>query len=277
MNNPLFSVIIPAFNRAAFLKISVESVLNQTLSDFELIIIDDGSTDKTEKTIKEMKDKRIKYISQPHGGVSSARNKGLLAAKGKLISFLDSDDRFRKTKLEITYNYIQKFPQIKIFHSNEIWYRNGSILTQKEYHKKPQGDVFSQALRLCCISISAATVLKEVFDETGLFDETMEVCEDYDFWLRATAKYHVKLIPQALTLKEGGHSDQQSKRFPAMDKYRIYSINKLLQSNRLTETQREETIKELKRKCAIYINGAAKRRKFNEVKYYTELIEKLHK
>jgi len=274
MPTPFFSVIIPTYNRYEFLKTALDSVLAQTFCDFELIIIDDGSTDKTQDLVKGINDARINYLRQPHQGVSVARNKGITLAQGKVIAFLDSDDRFKKNKLEVTYNYITKFPNIKIFHTEEIWYRHGKLLNQKHIHKKPEGLVFNTALGICCISISTAAVKKELFDKIGLFDKNLPACEDYDFWLRATAKYPVKLIPKSLTLKEGGHPDQLSKKYAAMDKFRIYSLEKLLNAGILNKTQKIAAIQELQHRCTIYIKGATKRHKEKEVKYYQNLIKK---
>jgi len=301
IRRPFFSVIIPTYNRFDFLRIAINSVIYQAFKDFELIVVDDGSTKNTADVVKQYigeplhqkprvlvstenvknlklanslnSSTRIRYIYQPNKGPAAARNKGLKESKGEFICFLDSDDRFRQQKLEITYNYIKKYPQYKIFHTEEIWYRDGKLLSQKKYHKKPDGYVFKEALPICCVSISTAAIKQEVFRDTGTFDENLPACEDYEFWLRATSKYKVKLIPKALTIKEGGHSDQQSKKFPALDRFRIYSIKKLLESNILNKRQQKLTIKELKRKCEIYVKGAIKRKKAEEVKYYKNLIE----
>ncbi|MFH2145374.1 MAG: glycosyltransferase [Candidatus Omnitrophota bacterium] len=274
METPFFSVIIPTYNRANFLAKALSSVLEQDFRDFEVIVVDDGSTDTTKDYINTITDNRLIYIYQPHQGVSFARNAGLAKARGKFICFLDSDDWFKKEKLRITCDYIKKYPDIKIFHTEEIWYRNGSRFNPKLYHKKPDGDVFTNAVRLCSISISTAAIKKELFETIGRFDESLPACEDYDFWLRATAKYPVKLIPKYLTLKEGGHGDQLSKQFVAMDTFRIYALNKILESAKLTPEQNAIAAKELRRKCAIYIKGAAKRGKVKDVEFYTKLMEK---
>ncbi|MCP4649265.1 MAG: glycosyltransferase [PVC group bacterium] len=274
-NAPFFSIIIPTYNRLDFLKTAINSVLTQSFENFELIIIDDGSTDQTLNYIKTITDPRIKYIRQNHSGVSPARNNGVLNSQGDFIVFLDSDDQFKKEKLEVTYRYINQFPQIKIFHTEEIWYRNGILLNQKIRHKKPDGSVFEKALPLCCIGMSTTAIKKDLFADIGLFDESMPACEDYDFWLRATQKYSVKLIPESLTLKTGGHKDQLSKKYPAMDKFRIDSINKIIKSGQLDEAQSVAAVKELKQKCRIYINGAKKRNRLKEVDYYTNLVESL--
>jgi len=159
---PFFSVIIPTYNRKDFLPIAVESVLEQTFSDYELIVVDDGSTDGTAEWLRLSLNRAgaIKYIYQAHQGVSSARNCGIKNAKGEFIAFLDSDDRFCRQKLEITYEHIQNNPDYKIFHTDEVWYRNGKLLPQKDYHRKPTGFIFKQALKLCCISLSTAVVKK---------------------------------------------------------------------------------------------------------------------
>ena len=272
MEKPFFSIIIPTYNRLAFLETAIESVLKQTFKDFELLIIDDGSTDTTHDYIKKLQSKQIKYFFSKHSGVSSARNLGLKNAKGEFISFLDSDDWWDKDKLKITATYIEMFPDIKIFHTDEIWYRHGELLNQKKIHKKPDGTVFNKTLRICCISISTATIKKSVFKKIGAFDEEMPACEDYDFWLRVTSKYQVKLITKPLTLKEGGHPDQLSQKYPAMDQFRIYSIDKILQSGILNTEQKLLAITELKKKCRIYINGARKRNKLKKVNHFTEIM-----
>ena len=289
---PFFSIIIPTYNRREFLKIAVDSVLSQSFSDYELIVVDDGSTDNTKEIVhsswliahsREKHNRQlnagryslntVRYIYQSNRGPAAARNRGIKEAKGKFICFLDSDDRFRKQKLEIAYSYINKYPQYRIFHTDEIWYRNGKMLPQKAYHKKPDGYVFRNSLRMCSISISTAVINREVFEKVGLFDENMPACEDYDFWLRAASLYPIKLIPNPLTIKEGGHPDQQSKKFIAMDSFRIYAINKILVSGRLNGEQKKYAVNELKKKCRIYIEGAKKRNKDKEVQYYSNLIE----
>ena len=251
--NPFFTIIIPTYNRAKFLKIAISSVLSQSFKDWELLIIDDGSSDNTKQIVTGFDDERIRYIYKPHQGVTPTRNKGMEESRGKFICFLDSDDRFRQDKLEITYQYIQKNPQYKVFHSEEVWYRNGALLPQKIYHKKPSGDVFRNAVKLCCVSLSTAAINREIFDQIGT----------------------ILLIPQHLTIKEGGQSDQQSKKYPAMDKFRIYALKKLLEQGKLTKKQYEIAYKELKNKCDIYIKGALKRDKNDEVRYYQDLISKL--
>lgn len=273
----LFSVIIPTYNRANFLKIAIDSVFNQTEKNYQLIIIDDGSTDNTQQLIKNYKNPKLEYYYQKNKGPAAARNCGISKACGKFICFLDSDDRFCKHKLEITNHYIKKYPNCKIFHSEEIWYRNRKLLSQKKHHKKPTGFVFKNAVKLCSISISTAAVKKEVFTEIGIFDPKLPACEDYDFWLRATARYSVCLIPDFLTIKEGGHKDQQSKKYPALDKFRIYALLKILENENTEKYYQKIAYQQLKTKCIIYLKGAAKRDKLNEIKKYQNILNKYQK
>ncbi len=271
--SPLFSVIIPTYNREQFLEIALESVLDQTYQDFELIIVNDGSIDNTSDLIQSYDDKRIKYLYQPNNGVASARNLGLNFSKGEYIAFLDSDDRWNPQKLQITLNYIKRFPNISVFHTQEIWYRRGMFLNQKKRHKKPSGYVFRQALALCCIGMSTAVIKREVFDTVGEFDETLPACEDYDFWLRATHEFAIKLIDEPLTIKNGGRADQLSSQW-GLDRYRIKALEKMLTSNTLSDEEFCLTCQELFKKCRIYADGTIKRGRVEEANCYIDLIEK---
>jgi glycosyltransferase involved in cell wall biosynthesis len=270
----MFTIIIPTYNRKSFLKKAVDSVLNQTFPDFELIIVDDGSTDGTKEMISDYKDIRIKYLYQENKGPSSARNKAINQSKGKYICPLDSDDWWHKDKLRIHVEHFNSYPEYKIFHTQEIWYRNGELLHQKKKHAKPSGSIFPHCLPLCCVSISTAVIHKSVFDEIGLFDETLPACEDYDFWLRVSLKHPVFLIDQPLTLKDGGRPDQLSMKIEGLDKYRIISLEKLIEDNSLTKDQKKLVHSELLKKIKIYLAGCKKRDKIEEIEYYSNLLKK---
>lgn len=268
---PRFSVIIPTYNRINFINLCIDSVLAQTYSDFELIVVDDGSMDHTISRMSEYAGKGLNYIRIDHRGVSGARNEGIKIARGDYIAFLDSDDRWDKEKFSKTAEYIKKFPNINIFHTDEIWYKEGKVLNQKKKHKRPSGYVYPNCLPLCCIGMSTSVVKKELFDEIGLFDESMPACEDYDLWLRACYDHEVILIPEPLTIKDGGRKDQLSNQ-PGLDKYRVYALKKMLKSGLLNEKQNEITRKELLKKSRIYANGALKRGKSEEAEKYFQLI-----
>ena len=271
---PFFSVIIPTFNRRPFLEIAVGSVLEQSFKDFELIIVDDGSMDGTKELISKYNDERIIYTYQENRGVANARNRGVDLSKSKFTAFLDSDDKWEPEKLEVVSNYIKKFPDINIFHTEEVWYRNGKLLAQKEKHKKPTGWVYKNALSLCCISISTAVIDKKVFGEIGTFDENLKACEDYDFWLRATNKYEVKLIPEYLTIKDGGRPDQLSASVWGLDRFRIMSLEKMLSSRDLSKENYADTLSEFRKKCKIFAAGAEKKGRVATASFYISLPEK---
>lgn len=272
---PQISVIIPTYNRATFLEKSVSSVLNQTFKNFELIIIDDGSTDNSYEIIKNFNDSRIRYIrNQKNFGVSYSRNLGIKNAEADLIAFLDSDDMWKKEKLEIQFNEMKRNPDFLLSHTEEIWYKNNKRVNPRSIHKKRGGNIFQNSLKLCSISMSTVMVHKKLFDIVGLFDENLPACEDYDMWLRVTARYEVLLINLPLTIKFGGRPDQLSQKFVGLDKFRIYAIEKLLNSNILTKEQLKMAFDELKRKCEIYGKGCLKHNKKNEGEYYIELPEK---
>ena len=269
----LFSVIIPTYDREHFLKKCVDSVLKQTYPDLEVIIVDDGSGDGTKDLIASYPDNRIIYARQDNKGVSGARNKGIGLAKGDFVAFLDSDDWWQVKKLERSAQYILEHPDISIFHTNEIWYRNGNLLKQLSRHKNPTGRVYKNTLPICCISISTAVIKKTVFENIGVFDESFEACEDYDFWLRATNEYEVKLIPEDLTLKDGGRSDQLSSSVWGLDRFRIKALGKMLSSNTLSPEDRQATFDELRNKCGIFAAGCEKRGKTEDAEYYRSLPE----
>lgn len=272
------AVIIPTYNRAEFLKYAIESVLTQTFKEFELFIIDDGSTDNTKEVVSSFGDKRIKYIYYPKNrGPAYARNIGIKNSQSDFIAFLDSDDRWKKRKLEIQYRTMTDNPEYLLSHTDEIWYKNGKILNPKKIHKKQHGDVFRQSLRLCAISMSTVMVQRKLFKIVGLFDEKLIVCEDYDMWLRVTARFPVFLIPEHLTIKHGGHKDQLSQRFVGMDKFRIYAIEKLINSGILSRDKLKMAIEELTRKCIIYGKGCIKHNKMEEGEYYLSIPKKYKK
>lgn len=266
----MVSVIITTYNRRAFLKAAVLSVLVQDYKDKEIIIIDDGSTDDS---LKELEGLPVQYVWKENGGISSARNKGIEVARGDYIAFLDVDDLWKKTKLS-TQMAMMREEGYEISYTDEIWIRNGKHLNQKSIHKKYSGSIFEKCLPLCIISPSSVFMKRSVFNVVGLFDETMTVCEDYDMWLRVTARYPVLFVEKPLIIKQGGHEDQLSKRYPAMDRFRIQSIARILESDVLNETMRMAAIMELEKKCRIYILGAVKRGKAEDVQYYSALIRR---
>lgn len=269
---PEVSVVIPTYNRAAMVMEAVESVVAQEGVDFELIVIDDGSTDDTGARLGRLAPKLL-YHRQPRAGVSASRNRGVALSRAALVAFLDSDDLWLPGKLRLQKTFMAGHPDVLICQTEEIWMRNGRWITPKIRHRKPSGDIFRRSLELCLVSPSAVMIRRELFDRVGSFDETLPVAEDYDLWLRVAVEYPVHLLPEPLVIKRGGHPDQLSAT-PGIDRYRIMTLEKLLQSGRLSRDQREWTWAALRDKCRVYGNGCVKRGKTEEAKNFLALPER---
>ena len=253
------SVIIPTYNRCDLLKRAINSVIKQTITPKEIIIVDNGSTDQTYQMVSSLFPE-INYFIEKKRGVSAARNKGILESKSKWIAFLDSDDAWKPTKLEKQMEYsVFNQDKYRIIHTDETWYRNKKFLNQLKKHKKSGGNIFKNSLQLCCISPSSVVLKKQIFEEYGLFDENLEVCEDYDMWIRITAKEEVGFLDSPLVLKYGGHSDQLSKKFWGMDRFRIKSLEKNLKNEYFSKSQKINVLDILIEKLTIVSDGALKR------------------
>jgi len=266
---PQVSVIIPTYNRAWIIEEAIDSVLAQDYTEFELIVVDDGSTDHTSDVLDSYRNV-IKVFPQKNKGVSAARNRGIAEASGKFIAFLDSDDLWLPQKLTVQIEFFDQTPDALICQTDEIWIRNGLRVNPKKRHKKPSGMIFKPSLKLCLVSPSATMIHRGLFDRVGGFDETLPACEDYDLWLRISCRFPIHLIDTPLIIKRGGHDDQLSKR-TGLDKFRIKAIKKIIRSGLLSDDQRRVAVKTLKEKCNIYAAGCRKRGREEEAWYYEAL------
>jgi glycosyltransferase involved in cell wall biosynthesis len=269
---PLISVIIPTYNRGWIIKEAIDSVMAQNYRDFELIIVDDGSTDNTSDILNSYHGD-ILVFRQENRGVSAARNRGIVEASGRFIAFLDSDDLWLPQKLFRQVEFFNKNPDAKICQTEETWIRNGVRVNPKRKHKKPCGMIFEPSLALCLISPSAVMIRRSLFEKVGGFDETLPACEDYDLWLRISCRYPVYLIETPLIIKRGGHNDQLSAS-PGLDKFRIKSLNRIIESNLLSKSQYRAAVKTLRQKCMIYSAGCRKRGREDEALYYMTLSKR---
>ncbi|MGA9534979.1 MAG: glycosyltransferase [Desulfobacterales bacterium] len=268
------SVIIPTYNRGWIVRDAIDSVLGQAYADFELIVVDDGSSDRTPPILDAYGD-RLRVIRQANQGVSTARNRGIGESSGTLIALLDSDDIWLPKKLAVQVDFFKRNPAALICQTEEIWIRNGLRVNPGKRHRKPSGMIFERSLELCLVSPSAVMVRRELFEKVGLFDESLPACEDYDLWLRVGCRFPVHLIDKPLTIKRGGHEDQLSRQ-SSLDKYRIRSLVKLIEAGGLTLTQRNAAVIALRKKCAVYANGCLKRGRLEEALHYTTLSRKYH-
>jgi len=271
---PKVSVIIPTYNRLPMLKEAVDSVLAQDFEDFELIVVDDGSTDGTGEAIKRYGG-RVKLLQySKNRGVSASRNRGVLHAKGKYIAFLDSDDLWVKGKLKIQVAFLDDNPHYPLCYTDEIWIRKGKRVNPKNKHTKYSGWIFEKCLPLCIISPSSAMMRRTLFSKVGLFDEALPVCEDYDFWLRVSARFPIFFINRKLIVKRGGHSDQLSQRFWGNDRYRVIALEKLLSEPYIGPEEGGMILEEMRRKCQILYKGFLKRGNELEAMQYQEIMKR---
>jgi len=191
---PEVSVIIPTFNRSKKVVRAVTSVLNQSFRDFEIIVVDDSSTDDTNQALARYASS-IAYLRRPvNRGVSAARNMGIENSVAPWIAFLDSDDYWLNDKLQTQMDFVDRNPETVACQTEEIWIRKGRRVNPKRKHKKPSGDIFKQSLKLCLVSPSSVILRRPLFEEVGLFDESLPAAEDYDLWLRISSRYPIYLI-----------------------------------------------------------------------------------
>jgi glycosyltransferase involved in cell wall biosynthesis len=173
--DPLISVIVVTYNRAHFLKDALDSIQRQTFRDYEIILVDDGSTDNTKEIVK--KYEGIRYIYQAHGGISKARNTAIKAAKGKWIATLDSDDLWKEGKLQKQVDYLRAHPECRIVYTI---YKNFTDIPEDELNEQ-QKDLLQTVINW---DLPTALIDARLFDEIGLFDENLEYSEDMDWNLR---------------------------------------------------------------------------------------------
>ena len=274
--NKLVSVIIPTYNRENWIKEAIKSVLAQTYTPYEIIVVDDGSSDNTRKALSSFRS-RIRYVFQPNSGPSSARNKGIELSSGEWIAFLDSDDLWKPKKLEKQMQALQEQSHFKICYTEEIWIRNGKFVNPRKKHTKYSGWIYLHCLPLCIISPSSVVIHRSVFEDVGKFDTSLPVAEDYDLWLRICSRYPVMLLPQKLIIKRGGHQDQLSKSYWGIDRFRIIALEKMTRENTLPSPWKIATLEEIIKKATIVAEGFKKREKWEEYQLYTAKVKKAKK
>lgn len=193
---PKVSVIIPVYNAEKFIKETIESVLGQTCQDFEIVIVDDGSTDKSAETIKSLDDKRIIYTYQKNHGVSAARNKGILESDGEYIALLDHDDLWLPEKLERQVPILESNSNVGLVYSDcYIIDLNGHILKRNfKDHRPHQGKVLADLFLDNFIPCLTALIRKNILGSIGLFNPELSIAEEYDLFLRIAEVCEVDFV-----------------------------------------------------------------------------------
>lgn len=264
------SVVIPTHNRARTLLRALDSVLAQSYPADEIIVVDDGSTDDTGDLVARHFP-GVRYLHQRNRGVSAARNLGIRAARGNWLALLDSDDAWLPTKLAAQVSLLGDRPGHRLCHTEEIWIRNGVRVNAMKKHAKGGGHIFQACLELCVISPSSALIHRTLFDEVGLFDESLPACEDYDLWLRVCAREAVLFVETPQIVKYGGHEDQLSRRHWGMDRFRVRALEKLLAAGVLEGEDHAAASAMLVNKAEILARGAEKRGKPGAAAAYRRL------
>lgn len=268
------SVVLPTFNRSPAIVRAVDSVLAQTRQADEIIVVDDGSSDNTVQQLQSRYREKITLIVQANKGVSAARNVGIGVASGDWVALLDSDDEWLPAKLNAQQLAIEQTPDTVLCHTDEIWVRNGKRVNPMKKHRKYGGQIFSYCLPLCVISPSSVLMKKSLWSDLGGFDESLPACEDYDLWLRICAENPVLFVDSPLLIKYGGHNDQLSRKYTAMDQFRVRSLDKLLDNGSLSDEQRQMTIATLLQKSRILLTGAVKHENQPLASYCNSLLAK---
>jgi len=262
---PGISVVVPVYNRSNVVKRALDSIMNQSHAPDEIIVVDDGSTDETREHLKSYGDSITTIFLDHNSGPSKARNTGVRQASTDWVAFLDSDDCWKKDKLKNQIEFMKKYPFYQILQSDEIWIRNGRRVNPCRHHAKPADWIWEASLERCLVSPSGVLIRKSLFEQYGGFDESLPVCEDYDLWLKISRHHPVGLEPSLSVVKYGGHSDQLSRKFIAMDSFRVRSLNGLLK-HETDPAFRKKIITVLEKKMKILIKGYEKRGKVTKAK-----------
>lgn len=270
---PFISVIIPSFNRKAVLERAIYSVLRQSFTDFELIVVDDGSTDGTEDLVKSILQhhNQVHYYKINNLGVSAARNYGAQMACGQWLAFLDSDDEWFLNKLELQVQNLEAHPTATLIHTEEIWHRSGQQVDVPQKYKKQKGDLFEKATQLCVIGPSTVILKAEIFHKLSGFDESFELCEDYDLWLRWTAEHPIFLCEEPLIIKYDGAENQLSKK-GQLNYWRIKALVKFLKTKNAPSKHKLIAKSELKKKYKVYALGCVKHNNSTRLKEIDQLL-----
>lgn len=211
------NIILPTYNRAQLIARAIKSVLNQTYRDFEIIVVDDGSTDNTEEVVKKIDDKRIRYIRHKENkGAAAARNTGIKASKDQYIAFQDSDDEWPPEKIEkqiIAFENVS--PKVGVVYTG-FWKTqdNKKVYMPSFNIKSKEGDIHKSLLKGNFIGTPTTLIKRECFERTGMFDEKLPILEDWELWIRISKYYHFKYIDAPLLISHYSPGGVNEPSFP---------------------------------------------------------------
>jgi glycosyltransferase involved in cell wall biosynthesis len=265
----LISIITPTFNREKFLPAAIESVLQQTYSNWELIIVDDGSKDNTKTLIDtySVKDNRIKYYFQENQGQSIARNKALSVASGEFICFLDSDNYWTKDKLEKSIIAFNKYPDADILYGDCITIDEQGHELHRNNMRRHSGKVAHLLLKDNFVSMNTTMTRKECFLELGGMSGKRRVADDYDLWLRMSSRYNFQYIPEYLAyyrVMENQISSNKKLRFDTNEQIILDFISAYPMS--ITEKEKQEGLAAFYSRKARHYASENKRESYSAIK-----------
>ena len=236
---PSVSVIIPTYNAGPFIFEAIQSVLDQTFRFYEIIVVDDGSTDDTKNILKRF-DSQIHYLFQENQGPSAARNAGIKMSRGTYISFLDADDIWMNDKLQLQLEFLESHSGIALVFSDHQNFKEGREIQSKTFldEKKerfgedflseiPLKDAFLKMVQENFISTPTVILKRECFEKIGLFDENLRSVEDRDLWIRIAASYPLACFPKVLCKRRIHQTNITSE-----SELTLYARIKVLEKNR---------------------------------------------
>ena len=226
---PKVSVIIPTYNRMPLVKEAIDSVLQQSFSDFELIIVDDGSTDGTHELIETIKEPRIKYFYKENGGVASARNFGYAKARGEFICNLDSDDLWEPNFLEVMISELEEHSNYgAAYCRRKILHQNGRVVEDKNMEEPKSGRVTEELfLKKSLVPIhTSGTCFRSQSIEGFRYEESLQNAADYDYWLRISTEIKFLFVPECSFIYRKDHDVNPRKAFSRVNANRIRIIER---------------------------------------------------
>ncbi len=288
---PNVAVVIPVRDRAAMVVEAIASVLAQTYRDLGIVVVDDGSEDGSAAAAEAALDgldvsARVLRLAatdgpklptttrRPPRGVAAARNAGAAALDVRWVAFLDSDDLWLPAKLERQIAWLAEHPGYRLAQTEERWIDGDRHRNPRAWHRKEE-HLFLRGLERCLVSPSAVVMSRTLFTEHGGFDEAFPVCEDYELWLRITARERVGLVPETLVVKRGGHPGQLSRSTWGLDRWRVAALAKLVATVPLADEERAAAVAVARAKYAILATGAERRGKRDEGERYRRLADAL--
>lgn len=260
------SIIIPVSNRPLLIKEALNSIQNNTVLASEILIISNPKGNQDCQSFLHWLEKnpvhanqKINCIELSKKGVSTARNFGIKVAKNDYIAFLDSDDLWEPKKLEEQWNYLTKRPHLLACHTAEKWIQNQKQITIPLHLKPRNGRFLKPSFFYCLVSASSLLIHKKIFNSIGYFNENLQVCEDFELWIKILTSYSIGLIDQELTIKRSGDWQQLSQSQHSLDQWRILAILDLIENNIIPQQVMDYAFRSCSKKITILKNGASSR------------------